>query len=211
MALPMGGEVGDIGGLAGRCGRKVHGLPADAGPFAARRIETKTLQPIAAQLALRFRHHGVGAVAVDLAVGDPGAFNATGLEIYLNRQIAPRRVVADTAVTVADLGRGACRSADLGGGAAGVIVGQAAQGARRIAGDVAGRSDCRIVGGDSPGGACWPSSARHPGPGRLDRWRWPRRCSGGHWPHPTGWAGRNTPFPVASWCTPVRRSRRWAC
>jgi hypothetical protein len=109
MALPMGGEVGDIGGLGGRCGRQVDGLPADAGPFAARRIKTKTLQPIAAQLALRFRHHVVGAVAVDLAVGDPGAFNATGLEVDLNRQIAPRRVVADTAVAVADLGRGACR------------------------------------------------------------------------------------------------------
>jgi hypothetical protein len=78
-------------------------------------------------LALRFRHHVVGAVAVDLAVGEPGAFDATGLEFDLDRQIAPRRVVADTAVAVADLGRGARARADLGGGATRVIVGQAAQ------------------------------------------------------------------------------------
>jgi hypothetical protein len=152
MALPMGGEVGDIGGLAGRCGWQVDGLPADAGPLAARRIETKTLQPVIAQLALRFRHHGVGAVAVDLSVGDPGAFNATGLEVDFDRQIAPRRVVSDTAVTVADLGRGTHRATDLGGGAARVIVGQATQGTRRIAGDVAGSSDCRVVGGDRRAG-----------------------------------------------------------
>jgi hypothetical protein len=41
---------------------------------------------------------------------------------------------------------------DLGGRAAGVIVSQAAQSTRWIAGDVAGRSDCRIVGGDCRAG-----------------------------------------------------------
>ena len=44
MAFPMGGEVGDIGGLGGWRGRQVDGLPADASPFAARRIKAKTLQ-----------------------------------------------------------------------------------------------------------------------------------------------------------------------
>jgi hypothetical protein len=85
MAFPMGGEVGDIGGLGGWRGRQVDGLPADASPFAARRIKAKALQPVAAQLALSFRDHVVGAVAVDLSMSNPGAFNATGLEIYLHR------------------------------------------------------------------------------------------------------------------------------
>ena len=91
-----------------------------------KRQEAETLLAVGADAALRFGHHVVGAVTVNLAVGEPGAFGATGQQFHLDREVAPGGVVADAAVTVADLAGRARGRGNLGGGATRVIIGETA-------------------------------------------------------------------------------------